>query len=267
MPGGGGPASVIGVMDVPGELRTWVDGVEVHSGADGPGTFVHVPDVAPALVFRITGEGRSDLMVVGPRSRGSYHPSKQLPVCIRLRVRPGRSRALLGLPINELADRVVPLADLWGAPGRRLAEELATAPGRRSTRIAAALRERAAVAPATVALEPALRALSAGASTSAAADRLGISERHLRNVFARDVGLSPKQFARIARLRRVLDLAGDRAWARVAGDTGYFDQAHMITDFRALMGVSPGAFAAGRLPPPSPCMGLTRVRSLGRATA
>jgi len=248
-------------MGVPAELRTWVDDVDVHSGAAG--TFVHVPDVASALVFRSTGEGRGDLLVVGPRSRGSYHPGKPLAVCIRLRVRPGRSRALFGLPINELADKVVPLADLWGAAAKRLSDDLAATPDRALPRIAAALHERHAETIADAALESAMRALSSGAPTAAAADHLGVSERQLRNVFARDVGLSPKHFARITRLRRVLALAGARGWAQVAGDTGYFDQAHMITDFRALMGVSPGAFSAGRLPPASPCAQLSHAQPRG----
>jgi hypothetical protein len=61
-------------------------------------------------------------------------------------------------------------------------------------------------------LEPAIQALS-GASTSAAAGRLGISERHLRTLFARELN----------------------------------------AEFRTLMGVSPGAVTAGRLPPVSAC--------------
>jgi AraC-like DNA-binding protein len=90
-------------------------------------------------------------------------------------------------------------------------------------------------------------------SVGVVAERLGVSERHLRNVFRRELGISPKHFARIARLRHVLSLAGRRQWASVAGDAGFFDQAHMIADFRALMGVSPGAYLAGRLPTPSAC--------------
>jgi AraC-like DNA-binding protein len=86
----------------------------------------------------------------------------------------------------------------------------------------------------------------------AVAGHLSISERHLRNVFAGEVGLSPRHFARISRVQGVLASAGRRHWAQIASDTGYYDQAQMIAEFRAMMGVPPGAFA-GRLPTARPC--------------
>jgi AraC-like DNA-binding protein len=196
-----------------------------------------------------------------------------------MRVRSGHTRALLGAPVSDLADRGTPIEDLWGATGRRLTEDVAreyethrtgVPSGDRLFRpVAAALRERARTAPGDPAVArligAAVRALTPATGPaprlSTVADRLGISERHLRTLFAREIGLSPKHFARIARLRRVLTQAGTRQWAHLAGDAGFFDQAHLITDFRALMGVSPGAYLAGRLPAPGPCLRtVTRLR-------
>jgi AraC-like DNA-binding protein len=105
----------------------------------------------------------------------------------------------------------------------------------------------------------AARELATAARLADVADRLGVSERHLRNLFAREIGLSPKHFARIGRVRRVLALAGHRGWATVAEDAGFFDQAHMISDFRAFMGVTPAAYLSGRLPAATPCLRLTRT--------
>jgi AraC-like DNA-binding protein len=67
--------------------------------------------------------------------------------------------------------------------------------------------------------------------------------------------------ARIRRLRTVLALAGQQEWAAVAEDAGFFDQAHMISDFRALMGVSPGAYVQGHRPAVTPCTQLSDPRS------
>ena len=59
--------------------------------------------------------------------------------------------------------------------------------------------------------------------------------------------MSPKSHAGVARLHRVLDLASkepDAAWADVAVMADYYDQPHMIDDFRAVTGVTPKTLVA-----------------------
>jgi AraC-like DNA-binding protein len=70
---------------------------------------------------------------------------------------------------------------------------------------------------------------------------LDTSERHLLRSFRAMFGMAPKQFARIARIKRVL-LARARGatWADIAYATGFTDQAHMINEFTEIVGVSPG---------------------------
>jgi AraC-like DNA-binding protein len=77
---------------------------------------------------------------------------------------------------------------------------------------------------------------------SSVAVSLGVSERHLRRVFREAVGMSPKQFARLARFRYALRNAGKDGrpdWASIAAAAGYFDQAHLIAEFHAFAGVTP----------------------------
>jgi AraC-like DNA-binding protein len=70
----------------------------------------------------------------------------------------------------------------------------------------------------------------------------GWSRQHLARAFQLHVGVSPKQLARVARLQRaVADLQRRRGdgLADTAVRLGYFDQAHMARDFRALAGLTP----------------------------
>lgn len=254
---------------VSGALRPWVDAAAV---LPGDRTLVHVPDVATALVFRTTVAGRSDLLVVGPRTRASYFAGKHLPFCLEVRLRPGAVRPLLGVPARELVDRVVPLADLRADAAvltRRLASLGPDAP-RVLEHLEAAL---LAWAAAQTAGDVARGELVAAAAEELAvrpqplpvlARRLTVSERHLRDLFADRVGLAPKRFARIARLRSVLARGGPHAahaahtahavrWSQVAATTGYYDQSHMTAEFRTMMGVPPAAYFAGRVPTPQPC--------------
>ncbi|XVU29076.1 helix-turn-helix domain-containing protein [Actinoplanes sp. CA-054009] len=203
-------------------------------------TVIQRPDTSTAVVFRTTADGDSDVLIAGPRTRGSYRPAHPTITCVQVRLPPGRTYAVLGIPASDLVDRAVRLSDLWGGtadPELLLSETLSGPAG-------------------DPAVTTAMTALTGAARLPEAATRAGVSERHLRTLFARDVGLSPKHFARISRLQRVLTLAGHDTWAAVADQAGYFDQPHMISDFRALMGVSPTAYLTGRIPPATPCRSL-----------
>ncbi len=74
----------------------------------------------------------------------------------------------------------------------------------------------------------------------------GLTRRHLERQFQRQVGVSPKRLARIARFQRALRVLEDsshspRPGALTALDCGYADQSHFVRDFRNLAGFAPGA--------------------------
>jgi len=72
------------------------------------------------------------------------------------------------------------------------------------------------------------------------AGELGVSERSLCRRFHAVFGVSPKEFARVARLEKVLAArASGLAWANLSYACGFSDQAHMINDTRAILGASP----------------------------
>ncbi|MEU4801744.1 helix-turn-helix transcriptional regulator [Actinosynnema sp. NPDC023587] len=228
------------------ELRTWVTDMRVDSVVP-MGTQALPPDGATSLVLcSVTQEA----FVVGPRTRGTYFetiPAHRLKV----RLRPGRAQTLLGVAAHELVDAVVPLKDLWGSvegfEGLRktLADRSAEADPERDAVVAEAVRT--------------LPELGVAATAKA----LHVSERHLRTLFRDAVGLSPKQFARIERVRRVVASGATGSWARLAHELGYYDQSHLSTDFRAAMGIAPGAFAAGRYPDATPCHDMSTVPAAG----
>jgi AraC-like DNA-binding protein len=221
---------------VPAELRPWVAGIDmtVARGA----AVVDVPDNATTLVVRMGREA----VVMGPRTRASYHVSEPGPSCVRIRMRPGRAQALLGRSVRDLADRAVPLRELPGLDLDRLLEDPVGG-------LTAALANR----PLDDELVAAAAELLAGANVADTAQRLHVSERRLRTLFTDGVGLSPKHFARIGRVRTELATASDVRWADVATAAGYYDQSHMTAEFRQLMGVPPAAYVAGRLPAARPC--------------
>ncbi|WP_329002491.1 helix-turn-helix transcriptional regulator [Kribbella sp. NBC_00709] len=238
-------------------LDPWIETVTLKP-ATTPIT-VLAPDPATTVVWRMTRAGESDVLIAGPRTQAAYHETKDLPVCVRLRIRPGRVTALLGTPADELVDRTVPLEDLVGRRAQHLAEHL-VADRHRPAKAVEALRgflvgqlpprlpgRLDLVTNAVAGLAPPAEGMPAPRRVSDTAAGLGVSERYLRRVFREDVGVSPKHFARMARVRSLIDQAG-RPWAETAAYAGYTDQSHLIADFRSLMRVTPKAFAAGKVP-------------------
>lgn len=105
---------------------------------------------------------------------------------------------------------------------------------------------------------------------AAIAADLGISHGHLDREFGRIVGLTPRVLARVLRLRALvasIDVYGKVEWTALAAELGWFDQAHLIRDFRRFTGVTPGEYAAAireRYAPEEALPGFTpeRVKSV-----
>lgn len=167
-----------------------------------------------------------------------------------VRFRPGGAAAFLPLPLAEITDAVVPLADVWGGQAGELEGRVFDAAGpERVGVVVDALRRRGAAGRAphpAVARASALIARShGGVAVQALAADTGIGRRHLERLFAEQVGLTPKAAARVARFRRLCDVLRARpeaGWSRLALECGYHDQAHMIREFRGFAGLTPEAF-------------------------
>lgn len=227
-----------------------------------------LPDGCADLLINLgsgtAGAGRA--AVVGPMQAAALVPLVGPVDLLGVRFRPGAFSALVRTSLREIADLAVSPRDLALALDLPL-ERLAATPSLagRAALLLAALRPRfadarphdAAVAHAlarwrnadAVPMEGAARPRDAGtlalATVAVLARDLGLSERSFERRFAARVGYAPAQFRRLARFRRVLQLhaAGRRDWAGLAADCGYTDQSHLVRDFRAFAGVSPGAWA------------------------
>lgn len=171
------------------------------------------------------------------------------------RFRPGAAAAFFDLPMDSATDREVTLARLVGqTKARAFHRRLARARGREAgwAGVEAWLLERlqggsGRSGAAKPAVDLVLRARGQ-VRIDELARRLGWGRRRLERAFARDLGIGPKLFSRIVRLNGVLATLGETERARavdLALDAGYFDQAHLLRDFRLLAGRRPLAAPAG----------------------
>ncbi|WP_067525081.1 AraC family transcriptional regulator [Nocardia uniformis] len=247
-------------LPVPESLRPWFAELgRIAMVTDTPQALFHIPQVTTTIMLQTEISGRGAAFVIGPQTRASYWTADRPGGCLRIRLAPGTTRQLLGISTADLADRMVHLGDMPGAVGE-LADELLTLPSDEVVPfLEAALPQRISETSTQRAhrdlLRSAVEAITGSAGTPVpdlAAD-LAVSERQLRNLFNTGIGLSPKHFGRISRVRQVIAHGGSTPWAEVASTAGFYDQSHLSADFRSLMGVPPAMFFRGDLPAPAHC--------------
>jgi len=229
-------------------LARFIEAVDVVTQVDRrPLALERLPDGRTALIFRVLDGARdADLTVTGPRTRALFKTATGMARAVTVRFKPGWSTVLFGVRASALTDRYVKLDELWGRHVRDLCSELVAARspteivGRLSDAFARRCHDRAEPASASLARR-AVRLLEGDeVRVDRVAARLGVTTRHLRRAFVDSVGVGPKDFARSVRLRRAMHLAEtSRDWGRIATDVGYYDQAHLIGDFRELVGLTP----------------------------
>jgi AraC-like DNA-binding protein len=175
--------------------------------------------------------------------------------CVGVQFKAGGAFPFFGMPVAELRDTHVSLDTLWGSRAVELRDRLLAAPTPEATFrvLELALLERMARDPERhPAVRFALREFLDVPHTRTVAEvtgQLGLSPRRFIQVFAEQVGLTPKLFCRVRRFHEVMRRVhqGSRIdWTEVALSCGYFDQAHFIRDFRAFSGLNPTAYLAHR---------------------
>jgi AraC-like DNA-binding protein len=204
------------------ELEADVESIAVVTGTSAPRVFL--PDARARLL--VLADDKT--YVVGPRAT-ALRKSGAAGDAVAIRLSLGAIPALFGISTAEIAGSIVSL--------EAIAPELA-----RAGNLERALIDLPRRSHDRGLLHHASRLLESNRRVSNIASRLGTSDRQLRRVFDHAAGMSPKAFARIARLRRAVALSRrGLEWSRVALDAGYFDQAHMIGEFHRLTGSTPAA--------------------------
>ncbi|MBC7893886.1 MAG: AraC family transcriptional regulator [Cytophagaceae bacterium] len=163
------------------------------------------------------------------------------------RFHPGWLPATLGIDGHELRDMVVPLADV----SQRLQGVLRRAKGRPHEVLTALVNDVMDVgAPPPPLVCQALDAIEASQGLvriEHLCRELRVTRQHLARRFGATLGVSPKFAGRVVRMQHVLRRAAGGArggWARVAFESGYADQSHLVEDLRELTGRTPSELAS-----------------------
>ncbi|PWT89271.1 MAG: hypothetical protein C5B56_07390 [Proteobacteria bacterium] len=161
-----------------------------------------------------------------------------------IRFRPHGAAALLDGPMDELAARFTAIGELAPALSRVLEDAMESENPVRG--VERALRSVARSSDVLVAESVRRILLAPDTDIAVLARDLGISLRQFERRFRAGVGLSPKLFGSMRRFLRVFRAMEEpgATWVETAVLCGYYDQAHLIRDFRRFTGQTPAVLLA-----------------------
>ncbi|SEC15749.1 AraC-type DNA-binding protein [Amycolatopsis tolypomycina] len=216
-----------------------------------------LPSRHVTLVISLAGPvrmaGRSlQALVGGLHTRAVLIRQDSAQEGIQLELDPLGVRTLFGVTAAELSGEVADLADFglgW------LPERLRELPWRERFALLDDVLATRAVEPVVPPPELGaawrrLRGAGGQVRVTDLAEEVGWSRRHLGERFRTELGLTPKQAARVLRFERAGSLLrqGRTDLAALAAECGFYDQAHLTNEWRALAGCTPGTWIAEELP-------------------
>lgn len=165
---------------------------------------------------------------------------------------PSGFHRLFGVPMQELADAAYTAESVLGQLGTDLRDRLGQAPtfAQRvhiTDHVLSELAESASPRDAVGAAANQVFARDGRVRVDVMASACDLSVRQFERRFQIATGLSPKQYASIARFNAAVFrklCRPDASWAEIAADCGYSDQMHLVRSFRAFAGDSPSRFDA-----------------------
>jgi len=183
-----------------------------------------------------------------------HHDGNQFGIAIE--TTPFGASRLFGLPPVELTGLVVDLHDLFGSTDAlTLPDRLRAAPDWTArfemldTLLTTRLDAARDVPDDVVWAWNELGAAPGAHAVDAMARELGWSRRHFSARFKQHVGLSPRQFQRVARFERSKHLiVSGHATSDVITAAGYYDHAHLLHEWNKLAGCRPTEWQAEELP-------------------
>jgi AraC-like DNA-binding protein len=165
--------------------------------------------------------------------------------------KPGGAYPFFKLPLSELHNQVLPLDVIWGNFAAEIRERLYDAPTLQArfalleqfllTRLYASAGQLKAVQWAVTELDRSHGRLS----IRILSEHMSMSQKHLITRFKQIVGCTPKELARLYRFAHILDgidLAEPVDWTLITHQFYYYDQSHLVRDFREFTGYTPSHY-------------------------
>ncbi|WP_320041520.1 helix-turn-helix transcriptional regulator [uncultured Desulfobacter sp.] len=206
-----------------------------------------IPDGCIDIIFDLNIPTQSQCFIVGAMTKPIKSNKNNL---FGVRLKPGMASSFQKMPINILTDQLVDISKINGRKTSIIAEKLVNATDyQKQTRIISNVLKR--VFPSKPIIEEETQTAidiiqNSGGTINIhqVAEKVAWSRQHLSRKFIQHTGLTPKFFASVVRVRNFIQKykTGSSGFAEIAQECGYYDQSHMISEFKCMTGMTPQAY-------------------------
>lgn len=160
---------------------------------------------------------------------------------------------LLGIPMDQFRNKAIPAVEINVLPFENISRELLYAPdiqtciGIVEPYLLQLVSRHLPLSGVTDQAVELLKHQKGNASILQLATDCNLSIRQLERNFVKEVGVSPKIYARMLRFQHLLQnriSTPNQKWSALAYDHDYFDQMHLIKEFKLFLGTTPSAFVS-----------------------
>lgn len=192
--------------------------------------------------------------ISGVRTQPITIPSGQGSRMLIVAFKRGKAYPFYSPPMSEFTDQVIEAEDVFGVRVLHLREQLlaCTSPEQMFALMEMfLLRQSRGNFPSDVASRCVEYALAQIMEQSRRVDfeqlslQIGYSQKHFISMFKQQVGIPPKQYMKIMRFQNAIlqiERSGSALWSEIALQSGFYDQAHFIHEFKSFSGFTPGEY-------------------------
>ncbi len=205
-----------------------------------------LPDGCADLIFDLT-PGLESAYWVGTMTKSFVLKESKSTKVVGVRFNPGGAKAFLGMPLSELTDQRAFADEITPGLAARIDSFLSKASilDLQASLVKALTQDRSL--PVIQKIHQLIQDADGDLRVAEVSDQLGMSRQYLNRLMKESVGVDLKTFQRVLRMRLLSEKLSGAAgasvdWADLAVRHGFYDQSHLIHDFKDLIGLSPTEF-------------------------
>jgi len=221
-----------------------------------------LPDGSLSIIFNIGGEigitdtdGNENMysadLIIGTQKKYFILEMKEDANVVGVKFKQGEAYHFLKKPMLQFTDKIVKLNDIFNTDTNSLCEVLVKAQNedeiRKILNYFFFINVESLICDSKI-VDSVIQKVNVSKSALLIKDLCeseNISNKHLISLFNKKVDISPKLLYRINKFKKVIELLQDNTninWSQIAYECHYYDQAHLINEFKNFSGVSPNEY-------------------------